>query len=94
MRKGDYDVDSFFKRDGGIYGLFDWPALIAYIIGVLVQIPFMATTFYTGPVATALGGVDTAWIVGTIATLVIYLVLVRVTAGKNKAGELSISARV
>ena len=94
VRKGDYDVDSFFKRDGGIYGLFDWPALIAYIIGVLVQIPFMATTFYTGPVATALGGVDTAWIVGTIATLVIYLVLVRVTAGKNKAGELSISARV
>jgi NCS1 family nucleobase:cation symporter-1 len=91
VRKGRYDVDSFFARDGGIYGLFDWPALIAYVLGVLCQIPFMSTTFYTGPVATALGGVDTAWIVGTIATLVIYLGLVRAMAGKTKDVEFATS---
>jgi NCS1 family nucleobase:cation symporter-1 len=91
VRKGRYDVDSFFARDGGIYGLFDWPALIAYVLGVLCQIPFMSTTFYTGPVATALGGVDTAWIVGTIATLVIYLGLVRAMADKTKDVEFATS---
>ena len=91
IHKGNYDVDSFFKPGGGIYGLFNWPAVIAYVLGVLIQIPFMATAFYTGPIAVSLGGVDTAWIVGTIATLAIYLLLAKRSGRGAVAPDASVS---
>jgi len=83
VHKGNYDVDSFFKPRGGIYGSFNWPAVIAYILGVLIQIPFMSTTFYVGPVANQIGLVDTAWIVGSIATYLIYLGMVKGRRGSG-----------
>ncbi|MEU9885200.1 cytosine permease [Sphaerisporangium sp. NPDC051011] len=64
LRHGDYDVESFFRADGGIYGRVNVPAVSCYVIGAVIQLPFVSTTMYTGPVATALGGVDLSWIVG------------------------------
>ncbi|MFJ3483134.1 purine-cytosine permease family protein [Pseudomonas sp. NPDC090202] len=61
---GQYDVASFFRRDGGIYGYFNWTAVSCYVLGVLVQVPFMATELYTGVAARALGGADISWLVG------------------------------
>ncbi len=89
VRKGDYDVKAFFEPGGGVYGLFNWPAVIAYILGVLIQIPFMSTSFYTGPIAVSLGHVDTAWIVGSIATTIIYLGLVKVMSPDRKTAAFS-----
>jgi purine-cytosine permease-like protein len=77
IHRGNYDLDSIFAADGGIYGRFNGQAILAYVIGILVQIPFMATPLYTGPVADKLGGADLSWIIGLVATAPIYYLLAR-----------------
>jgi NCS1 family nucleobase:cation symporter-1 len=69
---GSYDVASFFRRDGGIYGYFNWTAVGCYVLGILVQIPFMATELYTGVIAKAMGGADVSWIVGLVVISPVY----------------------
>jgi len=77
VHKGVYDLESIFRFDGGIYGRYNRAAIAAYILGIVVQIPFMATSLYTGPVAAHLGGADLSWLAGLIVTGPIYLLLVR-----------------
>lgn len=77
IRHGEYDVPSFFRADGGIYGRYCWPALIAYVFGILIQIPFVSNGLYTGPVANMLGGADISWIVGLIVVTVFYVWMMR-----------------
>ena len=36
-------------RPDGRYGAWRWDALSVYVVGVLAQLPFLATSFYTGP---------------------------------------------
>jgi NCS1 family nucleobase:cation symporter-1 len=76
VHKGHYDPDSFSDPTSG-YGAVNVPALLSYVLGCLVQIPFMSTTLYVGPIAQQTGGVDTSWVVGSIATTFIYLGLLR-----------------
>lgn len=85
VHKGVYDLESIFRFDGGIYGRYNRAAIIAYVIGIVVQIPFMATSLYTGPVAAHLGGADLSWLAGLIVTGPIYLLLVRRTSGSAAA---------
>ena len=66
IRRGDYDVPSFFTPAGRYRG-FLWPGLVAYLLAVAAQPPFIAQTFYTGPLVATLGGVDISWIVGGVA---------------------------
>lgn len=89
VRHGDYDVAAFFATDGGRYGYWNWTALGAYLLGVLVQVPFMVTSLYTGPLATALGGVDVAWIIGLVVSGGIYYVLAtrRMSAHRESATD-------
>jgi nucleobase:cation symporter-1, NCS1 family len=68
LRHGQYDVASFFRRDGGIYGRVNAVAVQCYLIGILVQLPLVATPLYTGPLARAMGGIDLSWIVGLAVT--------------------------
>jgi NCS1 family nucleobase:cation symporter-1 len=70
--QGNYDVDSFFRRDGGIYGRFNGVALLSYMFGILVQTPFIASDLYTGPIAARLGGADISWVVGLTLTSLVY----------------------
>jgi len=72
---GSYDVPSFFRRDGGVYGYFNWTAIFCYCLGFAVQIPFMATDLYTGAVARALNGADISWLVGLLVVSPVYYVL-------------------
>jgi NCS1 family nucleobase:cation symporter-1 len=37
-------------------------------MGILVQLPFIDSALYTGPVAHAMGGIDLSWIVGLAVT--------------------------
>jgi len=74
---GNYDVPSFFRRDGGIYGYFNARAIFSYMLGILVEIPFMSTAIYTGPAANALGGADISWIVGLIVVSPVYYLMSR-----------------
>ena len=72
IRHGKYDIPELFKANG-IYGKFNWFALIVYAAAVGVQFPFMNDeAVYVGPVAKALGGADIAWIVGFVFAAVVY----------------------
>ncbi len=68
VQHGRYDVASFMREDGGIYGRVNVAAVACYLLGIVVQIPFVATEMYTGPVAKALGGADLSWLVGLAVT--------------------------
>ena len=82
IRHGDYDVASFFRPGGGIYGQYQWKALIVYLIGICVEVPFMSTTLYTGPAAHALGA-DITWLVGLAITIPLYVAVARLAAPRS-----------
>ena len=75
IRRGNYDVEAFFDPTGGPYGRIGWIGVIAYIIGILVEVPFMSTTLWTGPAASAMNGTDLSWIVGLVITVPLYYLL-------------------
>jgi NCS1 family nucleobase:cation symporter-1 len=79
LRHGSYDIASLFRRDGGVYGRVNANAVVWYLLGIAIQVPFVATVFYTGPVAVALGGVDISWIVGLAVICPLYFVLMKRT---------------
>ncbi|MFB8266136.1 purine-cytosine permease family protein [Streptomyces sp. NPDC055955] len=94
VRHGHYDVASFFAKDGGIYGRWNVAALAVYALGILAEIPFMAQSLYTGPLAHALGDTDLGWIAGLIVTVPAYLLAARLTARKPTAADVSATASV
>ena len=72
---------SFFAADGGVYGRYNMAALICYLLGILVQVPFIASDVYTGPIARAMGGIDFSWIVGLLVVSAAYYVARRTHSG-------------
>lgn len=71
-----YDVPALADPDGR-YGRWNVPGISVYVIGVLVQLPFISTKFYTGPLVDALGGVDISWIIGLVVPAVLYYLVAR-----------------
>ncbi len=92
LRHGDYRVEDFFKRDGGVYGRFNWVAIGSYIAGALIQVPFSATAIYTGPLAEAMGGVDISWIVGLVVVAPLYYLAARLFGKKAEAAPFPTSS--
>jgi NCS1 family nucleobase:cation symporter-1 len=76
VRRQRYNIAAVFDPDGE-YGKMNLRALTAYFVGIAVEIPFMSTTFYTGPMVNRLGGADISWIIGVIVSGVLYLLLMR-----------------
>jgi nucleobase:cation symporter-1, NCS1 family len=85
LRHGKYDVESFFRQDGGIYGRVNVAAVSCYLLGILIQLPFVASAPYTGPVARAMGGVDLSWIVGLLVTSPVYYWLAKRVMSRREA---------
>ncbi|HEY1669255.1 MAG TPA: cytosine permease [Trebonia sp.] len=77
VRHGNYDVTQFFRGDGGIYGRFDWVSIGCYLIGIAIEVPFVNTTMFEGPVAKGLNGVDISWIICLIVIGPLYYVAAR-----------------
>ena len=71
-----YDVEALSRPDGR-YGRWNARGIGVYVIGILVQLPFMATRFYTGPLVERLGGVDISWIIGLVVPAALYAVIAR-----------------
>ncbi|MGO4383529.1 purine-cytosine permease family protein [Specibacter sp. RAF43] len=69
--KEKVDVPALYDPKGR-YGAWNIPALLTYVVGVVVQIPFLAQHMYTGPMTTLLGGADISWLVGLVVTAVVY----------------------
>jgi len=78
VRRGRYDVASFFTADGA-YGRFAWRGLLAYTVGLAAEWPFASQPDYTGPLVGTLGGADISWLVGWFAAAIAYLLLVAFT---------------
>jgi NCS1 family nucleobase:cation symporter-1 len=76
ISKDRFDIPAFYDRHGR-YGKWNWRALLSYAIGVGIQVPFLAQSFYTGPLVAKLGGADISWLVGIVVTFVLYYVLIR-----------------
>jgi len=74
-----YDVPALADPDGR-YGRWNMTGVIIYLVGVVVQVPFLATSFYTGPWVARLGGVDYSWIVGLAVPGILYFVFGRASA--------------
>jgi len=71
IKRGDYDVPSFFTPSG-MYGKIQWWPCACYVITLAAQVPFLDQTFYTGPFVKDLGGADISWIVGFAVASVLY----------------------
>lgn len=85
VRKGTYSVPHMYDVDGR-YGRYNWPTLFVYLIAVVVQIPFMQMSFYTGSIA-KLVGADISWIPALIVPGVLYFLVNRKTAIAYKSGQ-------
>ena len=85
VRRGNYDVASFFTPDG-IYGRFAWRGLLAYLIGLGAELPFVSQPDYTGPLVKALGGADVSWLVGWVVAAGVYLYLASGTRQPSRGG--------
>ncbi len=88
LRKGEYRIDDIFDMNG-IYGRVNWIACASFIVAIVVEIPFMNTTLYVGPLATQLEGIDLAWVVGLVVPALSYYWLMRLGKQGSRVGELS-----
>ena len=71
-----YDVAALADPDGR-YGRWNLAGIAVYVIGVLIQLPFISTKLYTGPLVERLGGVDISWIIGLLVPAVLYYLVAR-----------------
>ncbi|MBF9069290.1 purine-cytosine permease family protein [Streptacidiphilus fuscans] len=71
VRHGDYDVESFFRIDGP-YGRVDWGSVLIFLGCIAVEVPFVNSPVYEGPLAKALGGADISWIVALLLGCAVY----------------------
>ncbi|CAI8888739.1 MULTISPECIES: cytosine permease [Pseudomonas] len=76
ITKERYDVPALADPNGR-YGRWNLPGIIVYTVGVLVQMPFISTKLYTGPMVAHLGGVDLSWIIGLVVPSVLYYCVAR-----------------
>ncbi|MFF1353888.1 purine-cytosine permease family protein [Streptomyces sp. NPDC058297] len=76
ISKERYDIPALSDPHGR-YGAWRWDALAVYAVGLLAQLPFLATAFYTGPLVGPLGGADISWIVGLVVPAVLYWAVAR-----------------
>jgi NCS1 family nucleobase:cation symporter-1 len=81
--KGRYSIEDMFTLDG-IYGRYRWGSIAVYLVSILVQIPFMSLSFYTGPLARTFGA-DIAWLPGLIVPTALYCALATKQTAKASA---------
>ena len=76
VRRGRYSIKEIFNP-AGIYGRWGWRGNLAYLLGILVMVPFMVSGPFTGPVARLLGDADYSMFVGLPVSGLLYLLFCR-----------------
>jgi NCS1 family nucleobase:cation symporter-1 len=79
ISKEKVDIPALYDLNGR-YGRWNVTALATYAFGIVVQIPFLAQTLYTGPMTELLGGADISWLVGLVVTALVYYPLAKRTS--------------
>ena len=74
VRRERYEINELFDP-AGTYGRFNTGAIVAYAVGVVIQIPFMNSSLYVGPIADWMGGAELAWLLGLIVAGGLYYLL-------------------
>ncbi len=78
VSKEKVDIPALYDGNGR-YGNYNWVALGSYILGVIVQIPFLNQAMYEGPLAKLMNGADISWIVSLVVTSLVYYPLAKKT---------------
>lgn len=76
VRRGHYAVTEIENRHG-IYGVWGWRGIAAYMIGFAASIPFWNLSFYVSPASKAASGLDISFIVELVVAGLIYAALIR-----------------
>ncbi|WP_236235830.1 purine-cytosine permease family protein [Pseudomonas faucium] len=74
LRKGEYRIADIFAPSG-IYGRVNGIAVAVFLATIVLEVPFMSTSLYVGPVARSLQGIDLAWAVGLLFPALAYYAL-------------------
>ncbi|VEB43278.1 Uncharacterised protein [Chromobacterium violaceum] len=56
---------------------YRWPGLLAYLAGVLLQLPFIDSALFSGSMVRVLGGADVSWLVGWLGAAGLYWLMMR-----------------
>ena len=88
IRRRSIDVDALFDDTGTRLPRYGWPALIAFVVGIVATWSFEygLVAPLQGPIARALGGIDLSWLAGLLVAGLLYLLLARVM-GERAADE-------
>ena len=78
ISKERVDIPALYDA-AGRYGAYNGVALGSYLLGVVIQIPFLNQVLYEGPIARMLGGADISWIVSLAVTSIVYYLFARHT---------------
>ncbi|MCX4729022.1 cytosine permease [Streptomyces sp. NBC_01306] len=65
VRRGHYDIPALLTKNGR-YGTFTWWAVLIYFVSIAVELPFINSSVYVGPLVASLGGADVSWLVGLV----------------------------
>ncbi|MDB6146231.1 MAG: Cytosine/purine/uracil/thiamine/allantoin permease family protein [Pseudomonas sp.] len=76
VTKERYDIPALSDPNGR-YGRWNWFGIGVYVFGVLIQMPFINTQFYTGSLVEGLGDTDISWIIGLVVPAVVYYVIAK-----------------
>jgi len=76
VRKGKYAITELENRRG-LYGVWGWRGIAAYVIGFAASVPFWDLSFYVSPVANATNGLDISFIVELFVSGALYVIFAR-----------------
>ena len=71
ISKEKVDLPALYDVNGR-YGRWNVAAITTYLVGIAVQVPFLAQSLYTGPLTEKLGGADVSWIIGLVVPALMY----------------------
>ncbi|MGA7361926.1 MAG: cytosine permease [Candidatus Dormiibacterota bacterium] len=75
-RKGHYNIPAIFDPHGQ-YGKISWRAVVSYLVAIAVEVPFVSSSFYVGPMVHVLDGADISWVLAIIVAGGLYFFLMR-----------------
>jgi len=81
----DYPPAPAFEQPDGPLAGIRWPGMAAFLVGILVSVPFMATDLFTGPIGRALNGADLSYFVSFLVAGGIYIVMSRFAPSATRA---------
>lgn len=88
VKKRSVDVPALFEPPGhGRLGDVSWPAMIAFVLGIIAtwSFEYAVPTWLQGPGAIALGGIDLSWLAGSAVAGVVYVAGLAVSGDRSPA---------